>query len=261
MAEIDNNEEYFPWDETPETDLFPFMDGLFNVESMEDTYSNNTGKRMFKIVFTCQAPVKFKGMRYTKYYTVGTDELPDKVNHDTFGMRGIQQLRIACNIGKDVRGIKQFVAFMDTTNPPVGLRLLYKDRGDEPENDVAKGGYWKAGSREPSVLQRKSYSKNSNARKPAPGAYKKTAAPVQEAVTNAKRPPKKSAPSSQGPADMPPADDTPPVESYEAAKKDTDNETEKSEGEGFKIDCPACGEKVAPEDYSQHLANCKGSKA
>lgn len=244
-------DDYFPWDETPETDVFPTLDGLFNVSNMEASYSKSSGKRMFKVSFCCVEPKLYKGLYHTEYYVVGTDDEPDKINADTRGMRGIQQLRIACNVGKEVRSVPQFISFMSNTNPPVGLRIIHRiDEEGEPRNSVAMGGYWKPGTREPMIL-------TNDAGRGKPKSKKQPPKPVQQQQTY-QAPPKPSSPpkpvkneNDEGPADIP-SDVGDDIQTKEA---------EPAEGNpGFKITCQGCGEQVAPNEYAAHLASCKGKK-
>lgn len=248
--------KFFPWDEIPETDLFPDgFNGIFTVEKIEEQESS-TGKLQYITNFRCQEPKMFAGMFHTEWYTVGTDDEPEAIVGGTMGARAMQQLRIAAQVGREIRDADQFVAFLNSTKPPVGLFLIQRiDQNGEPRNRVGKGGYWKVGSRTPGIVEnnaRQRPAAGKAATPPRPGGMSKaTAPPKPTGAPKMNRPPRPGGAASM-PA-PPPEEDMPPVEAYEegppASKKDA-----------FKIRCDNCGDMVAPKEYSRHLADCVAKK-
>lgn len=92
-------ENYFPWEEIPDSNILPTGFYLINVEEVEDTESQNTGNRMFVGSFKVEEPEQFKGM-FTKrdYYVVGTDEAQKSVVAGTMGARSFKKLLNGCQV-------------------------------------------------------------------------------------------------------------------------------------------------------------------
>lgn len=235
--------EFFDWDNIPETDDFPEMNGLFTVRKMEKMYSKRTGKRMYRVNFQCVEPRDYRGMFYSEYYVTGTDENPDGLNNETFGVRDLQKLRIAAQVGKEIRSPEQFCAFMTNTNPTVGLRITYNEKDPQNPNGIGRGGYWKPGTQEVGIITNQAKSGQGRPVTQAKAQPSKVAKPA------ANRPPKPGTRKAQ--SNEMPSDNTPPLDAYDDSKK-----------EGMLVECtnPWCNAKVKPEEYAIHLANCKPPK-
>jgi hypothetical protein len=250
------SKRYFPWDDIPEEDVFPDgMNGIFTVESMEESESN-AGKLQFITKFRCVEPAKYKGMTHTEWYTVGDNDNPDDIVPSTYGARDLQKLRIACQIGKEIREVSQFVAYMNSTKPPVGLFITQRlDDNDRVRNSVGYAGYWKVGTRIPGIVENNAKQrpmKKAVVGKPEMGKPNPAPTPIDKRqVHRMNRPPLPGQGSSM-PA--PPPHDEPPVEAY----ADTPAEPK---AESFKtVRCDSCKEMIPLKEFSQHLAKCTAAK-
>lgn len=82
-------DNFFPWDEILDTDLFPAGHIQFQVDSLEDSESSG-GKRMFRAQFTAVAPVEVANMRYFENYVTGTDEALTSIVPGSFGTKQLK---------------------------------------------------------------------------------------------------------------------------------------------------------------------------
>ena len=84
---MDQNANFFPWDEISEDNVFPTGIYRFSIDELEDGMSG-TGKRMFRARLTCKEPAEQAGMSHFENYVTGTEENPGGINAGTMGSRG-----------------------------------------------------------------------------------------------------------------------------------------------------------------------------
>jgi len=86
-----SNGDYFPWDETQDSELFPSMIGLFRIDSITKGVSR-TGKRMDQGRFICEEPAQFINMSHFENFVMGTDENPAAVVAGAMGTKALKKL-------------------------------------------------------------------------------------------------------------------------------------------------------------------------
>ncbi len=232
------------WEDIPTSSIFPSLNGIFQVLRMAPMASKRTGKAMLKVDFRCLEPKKYEGMFYTTYMVLGSDHDPtckDGIKPGPPGVMPLQQLRVACNVGKDVRTIQQVVGFFNASNPACGLTILKKIRDGEEDNDIARNGYWAPGKNKIGELD--------NGPKKQQPAKRGRPAPQQ-------RPPKPAAPKhSAPPPSMPKA---PPAQEQRTFPEDLATMEQEPDG-GVTIPCTICGEEIHADHYTEHLRKCESN--
>ncbi len=93
------NEDFFPWDDIAEGNVFESGIYLFEIAAFDDGEAS-TGKRMPKARFKCLEPSNFANMTYFENYVVGTDEDPKNVVAGTMGARSMKQVFKAAQVPK-----------------------------------------------------------------------------------------------------------------------------------------------------------------
>jgi hypothetical protein len=143
-------ENYFPWDEIPDSNILPTGFYLLKINEVEDTESQNTGNRMFVGSFQVEEPVQFKGM-FTKrdYYVVGTEEAPKSVVSGTMGARSFKGLLNGCQVPQSsdiekllhgLKGGKVIARIVQFT--------VTEDKGYKGQEDNKFASFHKIGERE-----------------------------------------------------------------------------------------------------------------
>lgn len=139
--------DFFPWEEIAEGNVFETGTYLFEITKFEDGHAAS-GKRMPKAQFKCIEPAQFANMVYFENYVVGTEEDAESVVAGTMGARSMKQVLKAAQVPKG-NSVSEIMA------NAVGNQLLlqlskYKEVGGEydgtPRNRVI--GAYKVGERE-----------------------------------------------------------------------------------------------------------------
>jgi len=90
-------DNFFPWDEIPDSDSLPAGHLHFQVDSLEDSESSG-GKRMFRAQFTCVAPPEAANMRYFENYVTGNDEAMGSIVPGQFGTKQLKGMLKAAQV-------------------------------------------------------------------------------------------------------------------------------------------------------------------
>lgn len=92
-----NQENYFPWEETPDMNVLPGGTLHFNIDELLDDVSSS-GKRMFRARFSVLAPTECAGMTHFENYVTGSDEAPTAILPGSFGTRNFKAMMKAAQI-------------------------------------------------------------------------------------------------------------------------------------------------------------------
>jgi len=92
------NNNFFPWDDIQEDNVFPTGCFQFEIATLEDGYSQASGNRMFKAQFNCKAPAEYSGMSHFENYVTGTEENPTGINAGTMGTRSLKKMLLAAQV-------------------------------------------------------------------------------------------------------------------------------------------------------------------
>lgn len=138
--------DFFPWDDIADGNVFESGIYLFEIAEFEDTFANS-GKRMPKARFKCLEPANFKNMTYFENYVVGTEEDPTTIVPGTMGARSMKQVLNAAQVAKG-NSVQELMA--NAKGNQVLLQLnKYKEVGGEydgvEKNKVV--GMYKIGER------------------------------------------------------------------------------------------------------------------
>ena len=132
---MSNDLDFFPWDEIPDSNVFPTGAFLFEIASIEDGVSS-TGKRMLKARYDCLEPANMKGQAYFDQYVLGTDEEPNKVVPSSMGSQNFKKVLKGAQVPKDSQ-ISNLI--QNALNSHVILKLLqYKDESPGPYRGTLK---------------------------------------------------------------------------------------------------------------------------
>jgi hypothetical protein len=164
---MNQNANFFPWDETPDSNVFPAMTGLFEYSKLEDGKSS-TGKRMFRGQFTCLQPAELAGMSHFENFVTGTDENLDGIIPGSMGTRAMKASLKAAQVppNNDIGAICDLVT---ATKPQLLLSLSYskEEKGEYAGREQNRVTAWnKIGEREVQIA-------------PKPGAVPSQRAPMQ----------------------------------------------------------------------------------
>jgi hypothetical protein len=164
---MNQNANFFPWDETPDSNVFPAMTGLFEYSKLEDGFSS-TGKRMFRGVFTCLQPAELAGMSHFENFVTGSDENLEGIIPGSMGTRALKASLKAAQVppNNDIGAICDLVT---ATKPQLLLSLSYskEEKGEYAGREQNRVTAWnKVGEREVQVA-------------PKPGAVPSQRAPMQ----------------------------------------------------------------------------------
>lgn len=152
---VQQNNNFFPWEDVQEDNVFPT--GCFHVviEDMEDGTAASSGKRMFRVRYGCKAPGEFVGMSHFENYVTGTEENPTGINAGTMGARGLKKMLKAAQVppSNDIaalclsaKGAELMLSlnhFVEKDGPYAGTprnRIADYHRLGEREAKVASGG-------------------------------------------------------------------------------------------------------------------------
>ena len=251
------NNDYFPWEEIPDSNVFPTMTGLFEYTKLEDGKANN-GKRMFRAQFTCVQPESFAGMAHFENFVTGTDENPEGILPATMGSRALKSSLNAAQIAPNPK-VGEICALVCATKPKLMLSLSHSTEksgefaGQERNRVTA---YHKVGERQVSIAPGMGQKQQVMQAPAAPAmpqpvapaatqAPAAPAAPVQQAPAApaapvAQTPAAPSAPQVAAPSQTPVAPAAPAEVAAPAAPSQT-------------LPCQLCGNQVAIENFSAHV--------
>jgi hypothetical protein len=262
------NDNFFPWDDIPDSNVFPAMTGRFTWDKLEDGHSQSTNKRMFKANFICMEPEMYAGMYHTENYVVGNDENLNGIIPGTMGARSMKSALAAAQVPKS-NDPAQLCAVVTQSKPQLllSLSLSKQETGEyagREQNRVTS--YNKVGERPVQVMGGQVANKSTApiqapamptmpgttaAPAPAPGgqvgAPAAPAAPTPAAPAQAaSAPAAPAAPQQQAaPAPTPGAPAPPPggAPAGNVAAPDTPEQT---------LKCSICGEDVPMSGFAAH---------
>jgi hypothetical protein len=249
--------DFFPYDEVPDTNVFPGGTFEFEWSNLEDGYSQSSNKRMLKAQFTCVQPANLAGLSFWDNFVCGTDQNPAQVPANN----SVAQI---CNL-------------INQSKPHLMITLsLYTEKdgqfAGEPRNRAVS--YDKLGSKMVQVLTPARGSGGSGApvvsgapvaqgvapvpqappqqmTTPAPMPQPTTPPPVQQPQPVAPAPPVQQAQQPQAPQAPPttaqaPAPPAPPVNQTPP--------TPATPGQGAPlIPCNICGQNISAAQYEAHI--------
>ena len=229
---MDQN-NFFPWDDIPDTNVFP--DGIFEFEwdSLDDGYAQTSGKRMFKARFACVQPAEFKGMGLFENYVTGNDEVLQGIVAGAMGTRAMKAALKAAQVpaNNDIANLCHSVK---------GSKLLMKIVQIEEKDGDYKGqlrnkvvACFKIGTRSVEVAKK-------------PGARGAMQAPTVSAPAPAPSAPAPSAPVQAAPTPIPaptPTPAAPPIPGPVPAPPAANTET---------VQCQICKEMVPTAEFGAH---------
>ena len=237
------NNNFFPWDDIQEDNVFPAGCFQFEIATLEDGYSQASGNRMFKAQFNCKAPAEYAGMSHFENYVTGTEENPAGINAGTMGTRSLKKMLKAAQVpqGND---IEQLILSAKGAVLMISLNQYVEKDGPyagDKKNRVT--GYDAVGTKEVKIAP------VVGAGKPNLPPQAPPAAPVAPVVGVGAAPTQPAAPATPvqntvvappapGPAAPPVAPVAPPAASEELL-----------------LDCTICGAKVPASQLGAHVAS------
>lgn len=87
-----NEQNFFPWNDIPDSNLFPTGVFRMRIEELEDGVAQSSGNRMFRGRFACIEPVEFAGMAHFENFVVGNEQNPQGINPGTMGARSLKMV-------------------------------------------------------------------------------------------------------------------------------------------------------------------------
>jgi hypothetical protein len=249
------NNDFFPWDDVPDSNVFPTMTGLFEWTKLEDGESS-TGKRMARAVFQCVQPAEYAGMCHFENFVLGNDENMKGIVQGAMGTKALKQAAKAAQLRID--SMQAACDLVQAQKPQLMLSLAYakEEKGEyagREQNRVT--AYHKVGERAVQIAPKPGSQVRMNAPKampsqaPAmptqtapPAAAAAPASPVQAPSAPAQAPPTTApAPPAPAPAQQATvAASAPPEQAAPAVNEPT-------------IPCTICGQMVPATQYNEHV--------
>jgi hypothetical protein len=225
------NNDFFPWDDVPDSNVFPTLTGLFEWTKLEDGESSN-GKRMLRSVFTCIQPTEYAGMCHFENYVLGNDDNPKGIMQGAMGTKSVKQAATAAQMRID--SVANACTLISAQKPQLMLSLSYsRQEGGEyagrEQNRVT--AYHKIGERPVQIA-------------PKPGSQVKMQAP-QTPMPNAP-------PMNQGMTQAPPVQQNvaPPMQ---APALPVQPQMQAPAPVGPGIPCNICGQVVPAAEFANHV--------
>lgn len=150
-------EDFFDWDQTPDSNVFPAGTYQMSVQALDDGLSKGTSdgipKRMFVLRATCELPAQFAGMTYFENFVTGSKEAPNGMVPGSMGTRNFKQLMKGCQIPKG-NSVAQLLNTAVSSQAKFMVQLSYYEEKEgeyagTPRNRLI--GYFKLGERAPVV--------------------------------------------------------------------------------------------------------------
>lgn len=190
---MNQGQDFFPHADIPDSNVFPGGTFEFEFSSLEDGYSNNSGKRMLKAQFTCVQPPNLAGMSHWENFVCGTDTNLKDINPAAMGTRNLKQAMNAAQIPAN-NSVAQICALVNQSKPHLMVTLSYYQEKDgeyagQDRNRVV--GYDKLGARPVQILT-------------AVGGTGGSGAPVVSGAPAPQMPPMGAAPAAMPPTTPPP---------------------------------------------------------
>jgi len=245
---MDNN--FFPWDEIPDSNVFPTMTGRFQCVKLEDGESQSSRKRMFRAQFNCMEPSQYAGMSHFENFVTGNDENPKGIVPGAMGTRSLKAALNAMQMSKN-KNVGELCQIVTASQPQLMLSIAHtiEQKGDYAGQERNKiTAYHKVGDRPVQVMTQGTSVgvETSMAPKmvaPPPmvptAAVQQAPAPPQVVQQMMPQPPT---------AQASPALVVPPVVNAAPAP------TAPPAGQGYVLDCVICGNKVPVAEFSAHVA-------
>lgn len=146
--------DYFPWQDIYEGNVFPSGIFEFEIESIEDGYSQGD-KRMPKGRFRCLAPAQLKGMAYFDNFVCGTDENLEDIVPGTFGAKALKAVFKAAQVPQGT-SFEELIANAKGSRLLIHVNKFIQMKGEyagREENNVVS--YYKVGEREVGLTEDK----------------------------------------------------------------------------------------------------------
>lgn len=261
------NADFFPYNDIPDSNFFPTMTGVFEYTKLEDGKSS-TNKRMLRGQFTCIEPEAYAGMCHFEYFTVGTDEQPDIVVKGTMGAKALKASLKAAQM-PEMNSVQQVCDMITGSKPRLMLSLIYKQvkQGqtvvDERNNVTA---WKKLGEAQVSVTPTPGVTSMGGGGSaamgmpqmplaPQPQAHQAPAAMPQTAPVPPRMMPPVQQPAVPQPVtQMPPAQAVPPQPSAPAAMQPTPQPAPVAPAAPMPgIPCHACGRTIPVDKFTEHI--------
>jgi hypothetical protein len=245
------NNDFFPWDDVPDSNVFPTLTGLFEWTKLEDGESSS-GKRMLRSVFTCIQPTEYAGMCHFENYVLGNDENPKGIVQGAMGTKAVKQAATAAQLRID--SVANACTLISAQKPQLMLSLSYsRQEGGEyagrEQNRVT--AYHKIGERPVQIAPKPGSQVKMQAPQaplpsaPAPSQGVAQGPPVQQNVAppmpQQVQAPQVQAPQMQAPA--PPVQQAPVQPPMQAAPTPA----------VLGIPCNICGQVVPAADFANHV--------
>lgn len=268
--------DFFPWDEIPDSNVFPDMTGRFEYTKLEDGASA-AGKRMFKAQFTCVEPAQFAGMSHFENFVTGNEENMGAIVPGSMGTRQLKASLAASQLPKN-NNIQQICDLVTASKPQLMISISYykeaagEYKGQERNRITA---YHKIGERQveiaPKVGAGVQHAATQAVAPPAAGqqaaapvaapvaqpAAAPTAQPVASPAPQPEAPPVQQAPPVQAPpaqaAPAPQAAAAPAQPAAPAAPAAAPPPNSGYSGQMLKCQIAGCGQEVPVEEFSKHV--------
>lgn len=267
--------DFFPWDEIPDSNVFPDMTGRFEYTKLEDGASA-AGKRMFKAQFTCVEPAQFAGMSHFENFVTGNEENMGAIVPGSMGTRQLKASLAASQLPKN-NNIQQICDLVTASKPQLMISISYykeaagEYKGQERNRITA---YHKIGERQveiaPKVGAGVQHAATQAVAPPAAGqpaapvaapvaqpAAAPTAQPVAAPAPQPAAPPVQQAPPVQAPpaqaAPAPQAATAPAQPAAPAAPAAAPPPNSGYSGQMLKCQIAGCGQEVPVEEFSKHV--------
>jgi hypothetical protein len=267
--------DFFPYDDVPDTNVFPGGTFEFEWSNLEDGYSQSSNKRMLKAQFTCVQPANLAGLSFWENYVCGTDQNPAEINAASMGARNLKRAMNAAQVPAN-NSVAQICNLINQSKPHLMVTLsLYTEKdgqfAGEPRNRAVS--YDKLGAKMVQVLTPAGGSGGSGApvvsgapvaqgvapvpqappqqmTTPAPMPQPTTPPPVQQPMAPAPQqapPVQQQAPPTTAQAPAAPAPPTTPAPAAAGSAPATP-------GQGAPlIPCNICGQNISASQYEAHI--------
>ena len=142
--------QHFPWDEIPNSNVFPAGTFQFQYVKLEDGQAQSSGKRMFRAQFTCVAPAQLAGMSHFENFVTGNDENLGEIVPGSMGTRSLKQSLVGAQVPPQ-NDPGQICQLVNATAPQLMISLSkYTEKGGEYDGQERNRvtGYYKIGEKD-----------------------------------------------------------------------------------------------------------------